>query len=73
LIFVLRHSTGAMERETLMPRRISSGSWSETVLPSSILPMRVMVPEVNSIASVRVVFPAPLCPTRTTFRIFRGS
>src|SRR5437762_2218439 len=30
-----------------MPRRISSGSWSETVLPSSTRPMRVMAAEAN--------------------------
>ena len=34
-------------------RRCSSGSWSETVLPSSTVPIRVRAPEVKSIASRR--------------------
>ena len=73
LIFVPSHSTGTSESETLIPRRTSSGSWSETVVPSSTEPIRVIAPAANRIASARVVFPAPLCPTRTTFRMVRGS
>ncbi len=62
-----------MSSETLMPRRTSSGSWSETVFPSSIFPIRVIAPDAKSIASVRVVFPAPLWPTSRTLRILPGS
>jgi len=51
-------------------RRISSSSKSETVLPSSTRPMRVVAPLMNSIASARVVLPDPLWPTSTMFRRF---
>ena len=54
------HSTGESDRETLMPRRISSGSWSLTVFPSSILPILVMAPAENNSDSRSVVLPAPL-------------
>ena len=45
LIFTPFHSIGAIASETEMPLRCSSGSWSETVLPSSTVPMRVMPPD----------------------------
>ena len=44
LILTPFHSIGAIDSETEMPLRCSSGSWSETVLPSSTVPMRVMAP-----------------------------
>ena len=54
-------------------QNVDEGSWSETVFPSSIFPIRVRAPPVNSIASFSVVFPAPLWPTRTTLRMAAGS
>ena len=69
LILVSRHSTGAIASETEMPRRCSSGSWSETVFPSSTTPIRVIDPAVNNIASSSEVLPAPACPTNKTLRI----
>ena len=67
------HSTGAMASETLSPFLTSSGSKSETVLPSSTLPIRVTAPEAKSIASISDVFPAPPWPARRTLRMFVGS
>ena len=69
LIFTPFHSTGAIASETEMPRRCSSGSWSETVLPSSTVPIRVIAPAVKSIASSSVVLPAPPWPTSRTLRM----
>ncbi len=50
----------------------SSGSKSDTVVPSSILPCRGIAPDCVKRASARVVLPAPLCPTRATLRIRDG-
>ena len=50
-------------------RSCSSGSWSETVVPSSTVPSRLTAPASNSIASCRLVLPQPRCPTRATLRI----
>ena len=46
LIFTPSHSMGAIESDTEMFLRCSSGSWSETVLPSSTVPIRVIAPDV---------------------------
>ena len=48
---------GAIASDTEMPARCSSGSWSETVLPSSTVPIRVIAPDVKSMASSSVVLP----------------
>ena len=69
LIFVPLHSTGDIASDTETPRRCSSGSWSDTVFPSSIVPMRVIDPAVNSMASSSEVFPAPAWPTSKTLRM----
>ena len=69
LILTPSHSIGAMVSETEMLLRCSSGSWSLTVLPSSIVPMRVIAPAVKSIDSSRVVFPEPPWPTNRTLRM----
>ena len=69
LIFTPFHSIGAVDSETEIPFRCSSGSWSDTVFPSSTVPIRVMAPEVKSIASRRVVFPDPPWPTSRTLRM----
>ncbi len=73
LILTSPTSSGAMDSETLMPLRTSSGSWSETVLPSSTFPIRVAAPAANSIASIRVVLPAPPWPRSRTFRMLAAS
>ena len=73
LIFTPLHSTGAMPSETLMPFLISSGSKSLTVLPSSTVPILVVAPEANCIASSSVVLPAPPCPTSNTLRMSLAS
>lgn len=67
------HSIGAIASETEIWRRCSSGSWSETVLPSSTVPIRVSAPEVKSIASSKVVLPEPPWPTNRTLRMSFGS
>jgi hypothetical protein len=69
LIFAPFHSTGAIDSETEMPRRCSSASWSETVVPSSTVPILVVAPAVKSIASSNVVFPEPAWPTSSTLRM----
>ncbi len=69
LIFTPFHSIGAIASDTEIPRRCSSGSWSDTVLPSSTVPIRVIAPAVKSIASASEVFPAPPCPTSSTLRM----
>ena len=69
LILTPFHSIGAIERETEMPLRCSSGSWSLTVLPSSTTPMRVIAPAVYNMASSRVVLPDPPWPTSRTLRM----
>src|SRR6266498_3544907 len=56
-----------------MPLRTSSGSWSETVLPSSTFPIRVIAPVVKSMASSSEVLPAPPWPRRRTLRMLDGS
>ena len=69
LILWSRHSKGATESDSEMPRLCSSGSKSHAVVPSSTRPMRAIAPARWSNASARLVFPAPLCPTRATLRM----
>ena len=64
------HSKGANARDRDSPRRCSSGSWSQTVDPSSTRPSRLMAPARWSNASANVVLPAPPWPTRATLRSF---
>ncbi len=52
-----------------IPRSCSSGSKSETVVPSSTRPSRLTTPASNRSASQRLVFPLPRWPIRATFRI----
>jgi hypothetical protein len=56
-----------------MPFLTSSASKSDTVLPSSTLPIRVVAPDVKTIDSRSVVFPAPPWPTNRTLRMFAAS
>src|ERR1019366_9897534 len=60
---------GAIASDTDMRRLTSSGSKSQTVVPSSTRPARLIAPLQTSSASARVVLPAPPCPTSATFRI----
>jgi len=53
-------------------RSISSGVVSVMVLPSSILPIRVVAPVSKSIASASMVLPVSWCPTRAMFLILSG-
>ena len=52
-----------------MPRRTSSGSKSEAVVPSWILPRRLVAPLTYRNASANDVFPAPPWEKRPTFLI----
>ena len=63
------HSNGATAREIDILRLISSGSVSQTVVPSSVLPARGSTPARWSSASASEVLPLPLWPTRATFRM----
>ncbi len=63
-------SNGAMDIDTEIPRRPSSGSKSETVLPSSTRPILGIAPVTKRSASARLVFPDPPWPTSATLRIF---
>src|SRR2546423_6612862 len=66
------HSNGASARDNDRPRFCSSGSKSQTVVPSSTRPIRLMAPALWRRASASVVFPDPPWPTRATLRIFSG-
>ena len=57
----------------LMPRRRSSSSKSQTVVPSATRPRRVVLPAAKSIASTRLVLPLPRWPSTATFRSWAGS
>ena len=61
-------TTGASVRLTERCCLISTSSKSLTVVPSSMLPERWMVPVAASSASTRLDFPVPEWPTSTTFR-----
>ena len=63
-------SNGASASDTEMRRRCSSGSKSQTVVPSSTRPRRGIAPAPSSSASASEVLPAPPWPTRATLRIF---
>jgi hypothetical protein len=61
-------TTGASVRLTERCCLISTSSKSLTVVPSSMLPERWIVPVAASSASTRLDFPVPEWPTSTTFR-----
>ena len=67
------HSRWVTAAEIDMPRRRSSSSWSEMVLPSATLPSRLTVPDSYRSASTSDVFPVPRWPITATLRIFPGS
>ena len=63
------HTHGMTASWRLVSRRCSSGSKSETVLPSPTLPSLLMPFVAKSIASASEVFPAPEWASSTTLRI----
>ena len=69
LILVFLYSRGTTAVEIEIWRRISSGSLSQTVLPSAFLPIRSMAPVMYSKLSARADLPLPLWPSRQMFRI----
>ena len=69
LTFVPSSSNGASASDTEMRRRCSSGSKSQTVVPSSTLPRRGIAPAASRSASASDVLPAPPWPTRATLRM----
>ncbi|MBS1264262.1 MAG: hypothetical protein MAG471_00078 [Acidimicrobiaceae bacterium] len=66
------HSKTASAALIEWPDSFSSGSWSQTVEPSSTRPTLVTAPARKSIASASEVFPDPGGPTRATFRMRSG-
>src|SRR5581483_10465606 len=68
LILWFAHSHGTSARERLILRFCSSGSKSETVVPSSTRPSRLMAPLANAAASASEVLPVPPWPRRTRLR-----
>ena len=53
LILWSRHSNGASDSDSDMPRSRSSGSWSQVVVPSSTRPRRGIAPAVCNKASAK--------------------
>ena len=60
---------GRIESDVEIWRLCSSGSKSETVVPSSTRPMRWVAPVAKSSASLSMVFPVLPWPTRATLRM----
>src|SRR4051812_47335022 len=73
LIFRPCHSRFSSEAASDICRLCSSSSQSETVLPASTVPRRLILPAWKSIASTSEVLPVPRWPTTATLRIFPGS
>ena len=69
LTFLSCHSNEARAAEIDICRDFSSGSESETVVPSRTDPSRLMTPAWNSSASCSEVLPLPRWPTSATLRI----
>jgi len=70
LILQSSKRNGASANETEICLLTSSGSKSQTVVPSSVRPGRDSTPPATSSASARVVLPAPPWPMSATLRIF---
>src|SRR5437588_6991671 len=71
--FASFHSSGASAALTVIFRRISSGSKSVVVVPSSTRPSRSTALAANSIASTREVFPVLPGPATAMFRILSAA
>ena len=69
LILRPSHSKELSASEIDILRACSSGSESETVVPSSTEPRRLVAPASNSSASCSDVFPLPRWPIRATLRM----
>ena len=67
---VARQSNGARASDSDIVRLASSGSVSQTVVPSSTRPARASTPARRRSASTSVVLPLPPWPTMATLRIF---
>ncbi len=67
------HSVWASEVEIESCRLCSSSSESDTVVPASTAPRRLIAPDWKRSASTSDVFPVPRWPTTATFRILAGS
>ena len=65
---VLSTTVLATASDTDRPTRRSTSSKSQTVVPFSMLPGRLMAPVAARMASISMVLPAPPGPTRTTLR-----
>ena len=65
-------SSVATPRSMLCLRFCSSGSWSRVDVPASTEPSRPIAPASKSIASARLVFPAPPWEMRATLRMRSG-
>ena len=63
------HSNGARASDSDIVRLTSSGSVSQTVVPSSTRPALASTPARSRSASTSVVLPLPLWPTKATLRI----
>src|SRR5581483_2679800 len=63
------HSNEESVAEIDIWRSFSSASASDTVVPSSTVPSRLVAPAWNSRASCSEVLPLPRWPTRATLRI----
>ena len=70
LILRSSHSNESSDAEIDIWRACSSSSASETVVPSTTEPSRLIAPASNSSASNSEVFPVPRCPTSATLRIW---
>jgi len=69
LILLSIHSACAQPRLMEYPRSSSSGAVSVRLLPSPMLPCRLLVPDTKARASTRLVLPLPPCPTTAMLRI----
>ena len=73
LTFRSCHVVCSSDTEIESRRLCSSSSESETVVPPSTVPRRLIAPVWKSSASTSEVFPVPRWPTTATLRIFAGS
>ena len=69
LYLIPSYSTGTTDADKLAWRLASSGSKSDTVVPSSTRPIRSSLPALNSSASTSVVLPQPAWPATRMLRM----
>ena len=73
LILTPSHSNDSADARTEIPRRLSTSSASERLVPLSTFPGERMAPLRNSIFSVTVVLPASTCARIPRLRILEES